>query len=129
MSRRTERLTTLRSRSQRAALDLVERNLTAELPDRLWVDDITDIPTWAGFLYPAVVLDAFSRRIIGGSMATHLPTELVHYALKMAPMQRRRTDVIHHSDQSCHDLRRRHCPLDHLSPRQQERRWHDSLTE
>ena len=43
-----------------------------EAPDRLWVADITYIPTWAGFLYLAVVLDAFSRRIVGWSMATTL---------------------------------------------------------
>ncbi|MEE9128658.1 MAG: DDE-type integrase/transposase/recombinase, partial [Phycisphaerales bacterium] len=47
----------------RAAADLVERDFTAEVPDRLWVADITYIPTWAGFLYLAVVLDVFSRRV------------------------------------------------------------------
>jgi len=48
------------------------------------VADITYIPTWAGFLYPAVALDAFSRRIVGWSMETHLRTELVLAALNMA---------------------------------------------
>ena len=57
----------------RQAPDLVERNFTAEAPDRLWVADITYIPTWAGFLYLAVVLDAYSRRIVGWSMATRSP--------------------------------------------------------
>ena len=51
--------------------------------------DITYIPTWAGFLYLAVVLDAFSRRIVGWAMATHLRTELVLEALNMALAQRR----------------------------------------
>ena len=68
---------------------LVERNFTAEAPDRLWVADITYIPTWAGFLYLAVVLDAYSRRIVGWSMATTLATQLVLDALNMALATRR----------------------------------------
>jgi putative transposase len=83
----------------RQAPDLVERNFTAEAPDRLWVADITYIPTWAGFLYLAVVLDAFSRRIVGWSMATTLATQLVLDALNMALLTRRPGNVIHHSDQ------------------------------
>src|SRR5512134_2655869 len=65
----------------------------------LWVADITYIPTWAGFLYLAVVLDAFSRRIVGWSMATTLQTQVVLDALDMALGQRRPSGVIHHSDQ------------------------------
>ena len=65
----------------------------------LWVADITYIPTWAGFLYLAVVLDAFSRRIVGWAMATTLHTQLVLDALNMALATRRPKDVIHHSDQ------------------------------
>ena len=65
----------------------------------LWVADITYIPTWAGFLYLAVVLDAFSRRIVGWSMATTLHTQVVLDALDMALWQRRPSGVIHHSDQ------------------------------
>lgn len=61
--------------------------------------DITYIPTWAGFLYLAVVLDACSRRVVGWAMATHLRTELVLDALNMALGQRRPDSVIHHSDQ------------------------------
>ena len=61
--------------------------------------DITYIPTWAGFLYLAVVLDAFSRKIVGWAMATHLRTELVLEALNLALWQRRPVGVIHHSDQ------------------------------
>lgn len=83
----------------RQAPDLVERDFTAEAPDRLWVADITYIPTWAGFLYLAVVLDAFSRRIVGWSMATTLATQLVLEALNMALVTRRPKEVIHHSDQ------------------------------
>ena len=79
--------------------DLVDRHFTAEAPDRLWVADITYVPTWAGFLYLAVVLDAFSRRIVGWAMASHLRTELVLQAVGMALKQRRPYGVIHHSDQ------------------------------
>ena len=82
----------------RQAPDLVERNFAAEAPDLLWVADITCIPTWAGFLYLAVVLDAYSRRIVGWSMATTLAKQLVLDALNMALATRRPTGVIHHSD-------------------------------
>jgi putative transposase len=63
------------------------------------VADITYIPTWAGFLYLAVVIDAWSRRVVGWAMATHLRTELVLEALEMALWQRRPVGVILHSDQ------------------------------
>ena len=92
-------VTTTVKHGGRQAPDLVERNFTAEAPDRLWVADITDIPTWAGFLYLAVVLDTFSRRIVGWSMATTLAKQLVLDALNMALATRRPRDVIHHSDQ------------------------------
>jgi putative transposase len=99
VSRRNWIITTVRDREARPAPDLVERNFTAPGPDCLWVADITYIPTWAGFLYLAVVLDAFSRRIVGWAMETYLRTELVLKALDMALAQRRATGVIHHSDQ------------------------------
>ena len=101
VSRRKRPHTTLRDREARPAPDLVDRDFTAPGPDRLWVADITYVPTWAGFLYLAVVLDAWSRRVVGWAMATHLRTELVLEALNMALTQRRPTDVIHHSDQGC----------------------------
>lgn len=99
VSRRRGIRTTRRSQSARPAPDLVERRFTADGPDQLWVADITYIPTWAGFLYLAVVIDVWSRRVVGWSMATHLRTELVLAALEMARGQRRPKDVIHHSDQ------------------------------
>ena len=99
VSRRNWIITTVRDRDARPAPDLVERNFTAVRPNRLWVADITYIPTWAGFLYVAVVLDAFSRKIVGWAMETYLRTELVLKALDMALGQRRPTGVIHHSDQ------------------------------
>jgi len=98
-SRRRWARTTVRDPKARPAPDLVERNFAAEGRDRLWVADITYIPTWAGFLYLAVVVDTWSRRIVGWSMATHLRTELVLSALNMALEQRRPEGVIHHSDQ------------------------------
>ena len=79
----------------------VDRQFVAEGPDRLWVADITYIPTWAGFLYLAVVLDVWSRRIVGWAMEPHLKTELVLSALNMALAQRRPATVIHHSDRGC----------------------------
>lgn len=92
-------VTTRRDTESRPAPDLINRNFTASGPDRLWVADITFVPTMSGFLYLAVVLDAWSRRIVGWSMANHLRTELVLDALGMAVGQRRPRDVIHHSDQ------------------------------
>jgi putative transposase len=83
------------------ARDLVDRQFAAKGPDRLWVADITYIPTWSGFLYLAMVLDVWSRRIVGWAMETHLRTELVTSALNMALMQRRPQAVIHHSDRGC----------------------------
>ena len=97
-SRRPWIITTVRDQKAGPAMDLVERHFTAAAPNLLWVADITYIPTWAGFLYLAVVLDAFSRRIVGWAMATHLRTELVLEALNMALGQRRPAAVIHHSD-------------------------------
>ena len=79
--------------------DRVERQFQADAPDRLWVADITYVPTWAGFVYLAIVLDVFSRRVVGWSMAHHLRTELVLGALNMALGQRRPQGVVHHSDQ------------------------------
>jgi putative transposase len=91
--------TTRRDRTARPAPDLVDRDFTVSGPNRLWVADITFVPSMAGFLFLAVVLDAWSRKIVGWSMANHLRTDLVLDALDMAIGQRRPGDVIHHSDQ------------------------------
>ena len=99
VSRRKGTRTTVRGRDARPAPDLVERDFTADSPDRLWVADITYCPTWAGFVFLAVVLDAYSRRVVGWSMANHLRTSLVLDALNMALCQRRPEEVVHHSDQ------------------------------
>ena len=99
VSRRQWICTTQRRKGARPAPDLVERNFTANGPDQLYVADITYVPTWAGFLFLAVVLDVCTRRVVGWAMANHLRTELVLDALNMALWQRRPDNVIHHSDQ------------------------------
>jgi putative transposase len=96
--RRGGPVTTHRDREARPAPDRVDRDFSAPGPNRLWVTDITLIPTAAGFLCLALVLDAWSRRVVGWSMANHLRTELVLDALEMALGQRRPDDVIVHSD-------------------------------
>jgi putative transposase len=97
---RRKRSTTRRDGSAMPAADLVRRNFAAVAPDRLWVADITYIKTEEGFLYLSFVLDAYSRRLVGWAMATHLRTELVVEALQMAIWRRKpQTGLIHHSDQ------------------------------
>ena len=93
--------TTVTDATAECAVDRVERQFRAGGPDRLWVADITYIPTWAGFLYLAVVLDVWSRRVVAWAMETHLRTELVLSALEMALAQRRPSTVVHHSDRGC----------------------------
>ena len=100
VSRRKYIATTRRERAARPAPDLVDRHFQAKAPNCLWVADITYVPTWSGFLYLGVVLDVWSRKIVGWAMRTDLKTELVMAALEMALWQRRpTTGVIHHSDQ------------------------------
>ncbi len=101
VTRRKGTRTTRRRMNAHHTPDLIERDFSAEAIDRLWVADITYIPTWAGFLYLAVIIDACSRRVVGWAMATHLRTALVLDALNMALGQRRPGKVIHHSDQGC----------------------------
>jgi putative transposase len=98
-TRRRKWRTTKRSKDARPAPDLVARDFSVRGPDQLWVADITYVPTWSGFLYLSVVVDAWSRRVVGWSMKTHLKTDLVLDALNMALEQRRPNSVIHHSDQ------------------------------
>jgi len=101
VSRRSKPTTTTSSTNGRSLPDLVDREFEADEPNQLWVADITYVPTDAGYMYLAVVLDVFSRRIIGWAMAQHLRTELVVEALELA-VERRDTDgVVHHSDQGC----------------------------
>src|SRR5215210_5151756 len=97
---RGKRRTTAR-RDPRAAPapDLLARDFVAARPNRIWLADITYIPTREGFLYLAFILDTHSRKVVGWSMDTHMRTELVVDALEMAV--RRRGPVaglVHHSD-------------------------------
>lgn len=94
--------TTKREAAAPAAPDRVGRQFVAPRADRLWTGDITYIPTQAGFLFLAVVLDVHSRRIVGWAMANHLRTELVVQALEMALRRRRPAPgLIYHSDRGC----------------------------
>ena len=97
--RRFKTGTTKRDAGAKAARDLVNRDFSAEGPDELWVADITQVRTRAGWLYLAVVLDVWSRRIVGWAMAPRMPAELVGDALRMAISTRQpKGPVIHHSD-------------------------------
>jgi putative transposase len=97
VSRRRFCVTTTRDGAP-ASPDLVARKFNADGPNKLWVADITYVPTWAGFLFLAVVIDVWSRKVVGWSMATHLRTELVLAAFDMAVTQRQPVGVVHHSD-------------------------------
>ncbi|WP_151445252.1 DDE-type integrase/transposase/recombinase, partial [Halomonas lysinitropha] len=88
-----------RDERRRPAPDRVDRTFTAQRPDELYVADITYVPTWAGFLFLAVVIDVFSRRVVGWAMASHMRASLVVDALEMALAQRKPRGAIHHSDQ------------------------------
>jgi transposase InsO family protein len=101
VTRRKFRPTTRQDPSAAPAPDLVRRQFhaIASRPDRLWVSDITELPTREGKLYLATILDACSRRIVGWSMADHMRTSLVLDALEAALAVRRRPiGLIYHSD-------------------------------
>jgi putative transposase len=97
--RRGFTVTTRRDKRASPAHDLVQRRFRASGPNQLWVADMTYVPTWTGFLYLAVVIDVWSRRVVGWSMGERMTAELVLSALNMALTQRKPQDVIHHSDQ------------------------------
>jgi putative transposase len=105
-ARRGRRVRTTRPDSAAARpADLVRRQFTAAGPDRLWVADFTYVPTWAGMVYVALVIDAYSRRILGWRAATSMKTSLVLDALEHALWSRRRRQhnanlagLIHHTD-------------------------------
>jgi len=97
--RRAFTVTTRRDQRQRPAPDLVQRRFHADGPDQLWVADMTYVPTWVGFVYLAVVLDVWSRRVVGWAIGDSMTSDLVLSALNMALAQRKPEHVIHHSDQ------------------------------
>ena len=100
--RRRRHWTTRKADGATPSQDLLNRDFTADAPNKRWVADITYVRTWQGFVHVAFVLDLFSRRIVGWSMADHLRTELVLDALGMAVLGRRPDGgLIHHSDHGC----------------------------
>jgi putative transposase len=100
LAKRRRGKTTISVPGVRVADDLVRRDFKPAAPDILWVADITYLRSWEGFLYLAAVQDAYSRRVVGWSMADHMRAEFVVDALQMA-LRRRRPGpgLIHHSDQ------------------------------
>lgn len=100
--RRRRVRTTVADSAHTPAPNLVARDFTAPAPDRLWLGDITYLPTREGWLYLAVLLDAHSRRVVGWAMADHLRTELALDALQMAFGARRpQPGLVHHTDRGC----------------------------
>ena len=97
--RRSFVVTTRRDPKQPPAPDLVQRQFVADRPNQLWVADMTYVPTWAGFIFLAIVLDVWSRRVVGWAIGEQMTADLVLAALNMALTQRRPSEVIHHSDQ------------------------------
>ena len=96
-------VTTWRDTSQRAAPDLVRRQFTATNINQLWVADMTYLPTWAGFIYLAVVIDVYSPKVVGWAFSEQMTSNLVIAALNMAITTRRPSSVIHHLDQGSQD--------------------------
>jgi putative transposase len=98
---RTTRTTRPATREQALPADLVRRDFSAAAPNRLWVNDLTYVPLWAGFAYTAFVIDAFSRRIVGWQVSASLRVDLALDALEMALWTRRDDPLeglVHHSD-------------------------------
>jgi putative transposase len=97
--RAKKRRTTHRDPRPAPAPDLLGRDFVATQPNRIWLADITYVPTQEGFLYLAFILDTHSRRIVGWSMASHMRTELMVDALQMAVWRRKASaGLVHHSD-------------------------------
>jgi len=98
------RRTTICDEQASRPADLVERDFSADAPNRLWVADFTYVMTWSGVVYVAFVIDAFSRRIVGWKADTTMKTSLVLDTLEMALWSRQRAgiplaeDLIHHND-------------------------------
>jgi putative transposase len=101
VTRRRAKGCTRRNVADPLADDLVHRQFRPEHPDRLWVQDITQHRTGEGWVYLAVVIDAWSRRVVGWSIADHLRAELVVDALEMARLRRQPCETVVHSDHGC----------------------------
>jgi len=91
--------TTDSSHGRPVAKNLVKRDFRADGPNRLWVADISYVWTWEGFIYVAIIVDVFSRRVVGWAVDDHMRTELALEALTMAIRERQpRPGLVHHSD-------------------------------
>jgi putative transposase len=103
VARRFRPTTTQVDPTHRPAPNTLDRDFSADAPNRKWVTDITYLPTAAGWVYLAVVLDLFSRKIVGWSVSHSLATELACEALRQAIETRRpqRKQLLHHSDRGC----------------------------
>ena len=97
--RRSFCVTTERDVRHRPAPDLFNRAFVATDTNQLWVAVMTYIPTWTGFLYLSMVIDVYSRKVVGWALGERMTSDLVTLALKMALMTRKLQSVIHHSDQ------------------------------
>jgi len=100
--RRRRARTTVTDPARAPSPNLVARDFAAPAANRLWIGDITYVPTWEGWLSVAVLLDACSRRVVGWAMADHVRTELALEALAMALQARRpAAGLVHHTDRGC----------------------------
>jgi len=93
--------TTIADPAAQRSPDLVERDFSATCPDALWVADFTYLRCWEGLVFFSFVIDVFSRRVVGWQFASHMRTDLVLDALRMALTRRRHgadVELIHHSD-------------------------------
>jgi putative transposase len=95
--------TTVTDPSRQPAPNVLNQDFTADAPNRKWVADITYLPTRTGWVYLAVVLDLFSRKVVGWSLSDSLATPLVSSAMRKAIESRRpeRGKLLHHSDRGC----------------------------
>jgi putative transposase len=111
--RAKKRGTTRRDPRAAPTPDLLRRDFVAGRPNRVWLGDITYVPTQEGFLYLAFILEAHSRKVVGWSMASHMKTELVVDALQMAVWRRKPSaGLVHHS----YNRRKLHSALSYRSP-------------
>ena len=98
-SKRRRVITTKRDETHPVALNILNRDFQAEEPNKKWVTDIPSIPTKQGWLYLAVILDLYSRMVVGWSMSGHCDEDLVEHALEHALARRRpNAGLLHHSD-------------------------------
>lgn len=103
VSKKFKPTTTVVDPTKRPAENILNQDFSADAPNRKWVTDITYLPTRSGWVYLAVVLDLFSRKVVGWSLADSLATTLVSTALKNAIESRRpeTRQLLHHSDRGC----------------------------